>query len=771
MKFQNYAAWTIGRKLAAGFAAVIFLSIILGVAGLYAINRVKTTVDRTIAIDARSEALARMIEISMLEARRREKDFFLRYKALGVEEAKAEYVPQVRAQVEAIHRHIDEGVALTQSQGRGEEVALYRQLGQLVDSYETDFLQAVSLIEQRGHADTGLEGEARNKIREIEAVVTERKLDQLMIDTLMIQQYEKEYLLRGNQEYIDRVAQGITQFKENVTKAPAGQLSVADKNQLNSLADEFLILFQLLVQSDAGIRATTERFQETLHTIDLATDELRTAGNEQFNMSVTDVGQTVSAANVLEVVVLIIVVLLGAGITFLLSRSIVRPIRELTDMSATMAGGDLSQRVHISSRDELGALADSFNRMADKLGQVIETEQQAQQTLQNTVIEYVAFADRVKVGDLNGQLFLNGDEDSPLVMLGHNINNMVDNLRQQVEAEQEARTHQEKTVDNYLAFIRRVAEGDLTARLSLNGSDDPLTSLGHNLNGMVERLGKMTDQIQQATANISAAASEILAATSQQASGANEQSAAITQTSTTIDEVKTVVEQAFAKARAVAELAQRTQDISQGGRQAVTDTVLSMSQIKEKVEGIAENILALSEQTQQIGEITSTVNELAAQSNLLALNASVEAARAGEHGKGFAVVALEVRNLAEQSRQATTQIKAILNEIQRATNAAVMATEEGTKGVDAGVQLTRQAGETIQQLAGSIVESSSAAQQIVASAQQQTTGVEQIALAIQNINQATVQNLASTRQTEKSAQDLALVAHQLEQLVDRYKLS
>ena len=188
----------------------------------------------------------------------------------------------------------------------------------------------------------------------------------------------------------------------------------------------------------------------------------------------------------------------------------------------------------------------------------------------------------------------------------------------------------------------------------------------------------------------------------------------------------------------------------------------SMSEIKARVESIAENILALSGQTQQIGEITATVNDIASQSNLLALNASVEAARAGEHGKGFAVVAVEVRNLAEQSKQATAQVKAILNEIQRATNAAVMATEEGTKGVDYGVQLTNQAGLTIEHMAESIGEGAAAAQQIVASSHQQATGMEQIALAMQSINQATLQNLAATNQTEKAARELSGLAHQLE---------
>jgi methyl-accepting chemotaxis protein len=275
---------------------------------------------------------------------------------------------------------------------------------------------------------------------------------------------------------------------------------------------------------------------------------------------------------------------------------------------------------------------------------------------------------------------------------------------------------------------------------------------------------------QQAVQALGTQAAEILATTTQQASGATQQSAAISQATTTVDEIKTIAEQLVARSRSVADTAQRSVEVSHAGQEMVRETIAGMSQIKARVDAIEENILALSERTNQIGEIIDTVESIASQSNMLALNAAVEAARAGEQGKGFAVVAEEVRALAERSRQATAQVKAILSDIQRATNTTGMATEEGKKGVDAGVKLVAQMGEAIDQLARAINESAQSAMQMVAGGQQQTSGMDQIAVAMQNINQVTMQGLASTRQAEKSAQELNNVARSLTEIVEQYRV-
>lgn len=311
----------------------------------------------------------------------------------------------------------------------------------------------------------------------------------------------------------------------------------------------------------------------------------------------------------------------------------------------------------------------------------------------------------------------------------------------------------------------RISNGDLSTDLTPQSAAD---ALGNAFSRMNHNLRLLIHEIQSGSGNLATVSTQIMAATAQQASGVAQQSAAVAQTTATVEEVKASADQAVEMAQTVNENAQAASRVAQAGVEAARSATVGMNDIKARVAQISENILALSEQTQAIGEIITVVGDLADQSNLLALNAAIEAARAGEHGKGFSVVAQEIRLLSEQSKSATAQIRGILEEIQRATNTAVMTTEQGLKVADLGqTSLERVAG-TITDLAGVIQQSAYSAQLIGASVRQHSIGMEQIASAMNNINTATRESLSTTRHTKSAAEELATLATRLKALTSSY---
>jgi len=319
-------------------------------------------------------------------------------------------------------------------------------------------------------------------------------------------------------------------------------------------------------------------------------------------------------------------------------------------------------------------------------------------------------------------------------------------------------------VSELTGAARRVGAGDLSAEAKVEGADE-IGVLASTFNAMTENLRKLLGAIAETGNSLASASSELLAGTTQQSASAQEQAAAVAETVTTVDEVQQTSEQAAQRAKAVAESAQRAAEIGRAGREAVEQAVAAMATVKEQTESIAESILALAERAQAIGEIIASVNDVAEQTNLLALNAGIEASRAGEHGAGFTVVAREIKDLADQAKKATAQVRQILGEIQKATNSAVMVTEEGSKSVNATLKAIDRAGDTIRTLAATIDEAATSANQITASAAQQATGMSQVQQAMRDINEATNQSLASTKQAERAAQDLNALGAKLKELL------
>jgi methyl-accepting chemotaxis protein len=325
-------------------------------------------------------------------------------------------------------------------------------------------------------------------------------------------------------------------------------------------------------------------------------------------------------------------------------------------------------------------------------------------------------------------------------------------------------------LQKFALTAERVAAGDLTVQFEAASQSNDADTLQRALRSMVDTLRELNKELRDGVGILASSSSEILATVSQVAANASETATAVSETATTAEEVKQTAHLSSQKSKVFQDAAQKTALVSETGRNAVAETVHGMNRIHEQMESITESVVRLSEQGQAIGEIIASVNDLAEQSNLLAVNAAIEATRAGEFGKGFAVVAQEVKSLAEQSRQATSQVRTILMEVQKATSAAVMATEQGSKAVAAGVKQAADAGEAIRALSVTVGEGAQAATQIAVSSQQQLVGMDQIASAVANIQQATTQNMAGTKQLEASARGIQALGEKLKNLVERQKI-
>jgi methyl-accepting chemotaxis protein len=272
-------------------------------------------------------------------------------------------------------------------------------------------------------------------------------------------------------------------------------------------------------------------------------------------------------------------------------------------------------------------------------------------------------------------------------------------------------------------------------------------------------------QIGSAVQHVQSSSTELQAAANQQVAGAKESATAMSEITTTISELLATSRQIAESAQRVARIAAETGTAARAGDATVQKTNESVGSIKRQVDLIVTHMLDLGKKSQQIGGILEIINELAEQTNILAINATIEAAGAGDAGKRFGVVADEIRKLADRVGGSTKEIRNLIEEIRAAVNTTVMATEGGTKAVDAG---TRQFGDVtraLEQISGLVGTTTEAAREIELSTKQQSTAVEQVNVAISNVAQATRETETSSGETLKTATQLSDLSRQLTALV------
>jgi methyl-accepting chemotaxis protein len=303
-----------------------------------------------------------------------------------------------------------------------------------------------------------------------------------------------------------------------------------------------------------------------------------------------------------------------------------------------------------------------------------------------------------------------------------------------------------ETADVGLGDVVRVlgalAKGDLTERIT-NDYQGTFGRLKNDSNTTVDRLTEIVGQIKESTESINVASSQIASGNTDLSQRTEEQASSLEETAASMEEITTTVKQNADNAQLANQLAAGASDVAAKGGTVVGQVVTTMRSINES--------------SKKIVDIISVIDSIAFQTNILALNAAVEAARAGEGGRGFAVVASEVRNLAQRSAAAAKEIRELIS--------------DSVEKVGQGTQLVDEAGRTMGEIVSSVKRVTDIMADISAASQQQSAGIEQVNVAITQMDDVTQQNAALVEQAAAAAASMEEQARNLAQAVAIFKLS
>jgi methyl-accepting chemotaxis protein-1 (serine sensor receptor) len=289
-------------------------------------------------------------------------------------------------------------------------------------------------------------------------------------------------------------------------------------------------------------------------------------------------------------------------------------------------------------------------------------------------------------------------------------------------------------------LARRVSRGELGNQVDTSGSDE-ISALMLSLKEMDSKLMETMTQVSESAAEVDRAASQLSQGSDDLSQRTQEQAAALEETAASIEEMTATVKQNADNAKHANQIAASTRGQADQGGVAVQRAVGAMSEITSS--------------SKRIEDIIGVIDEIAFQTNLLALNAAVEAARAGEQGRGFAVVAGEVRSLAQRSATAAREIKGLIG--------------DSVGKVDAGSQLVGHSGKSLADIVSGVAKVTNIVAEIAAATSEQSTGIDQINLAISNMDTATQQNAALVEESAAAAKSMQQQAQRLQELVSFFR--
>lgn len=424
---------------------------------------------------------------------------------------------------------------------------------------------------------------------------------------------------------------------------------------------------------------------------------------------------------------LLLVVIAGA---YGVAKNVSEPIHKLNEAATKAGAGDYDVTLNISTRNEIGRLAESFSAMLVNIRESMQAIHQKSQE---------------------------AEEAARTAEEAHRISN----AQQQYLAE---------NTNLMLSAIRSFSEGDLTVRID-STQEDSVGELFRGFNEALAKVESMMGKIQDAVQATAQASAKIITGAEAVAAGAEKQNQQAESVAASVDEMDRSIIADSRNAASAAQGATVNAKKAADGGTIVAETINGMKKISDVVGSAARTVQSLGERSAEIGEIIEVIDDIADQTNLLALNAAIEAARAGEQGRGFAVVADEVRKLAERTTKATKEIAVMIRQIQANTQDAVASMQQGTAEVEHGKALAERAGRSLAEMIDEAQKVTVFTTDLARSSDKHTQTSRAMREDIEAIAGSIAETTSGITEIARTAEDLDQLMRQLEELSGQFTIT
>ena len=326
-----------------------------------------------------------------------------------------------------------------------------------------------------------------------------------------------------------------------------------------------------------------------------------------------------------------------------------------------------------------------------------------------------------------------------------------------------------ESVDRISEVARKVADGDLTQRVTLDTRDE-IHYIADSFNAMSAQFEQLIQEIVQATTQLASAAEEMSGVARHSAHNIQQQHSETDQVATAMNEMSATVQEVSGSAGNASSAARDTDEQAKRGSSVVGKAARSISDLAGEIDRSSEGVQRVSKDSEAITSVLDVIKGIAEQTNLLALNAAIEAARAGEQGRGFAVVADEVRTLASRTQQSASEIGDMIDHLHDGVDEAVQMMDRSREHAHKGVALVQEAAEALDAITGAVTTVSDMNTHIATAVEQQSATTEEINRNITSIRGLAEQSAAGAEQATVATDQLARLATELQGQTGRFKV-